>query len=280
MSVELHGVDCHIHLFGDPVCYPAIAGRTYTPRLATLTQWRAVSEPLGVTRAVLVQPSVYGTDNRRLLEGLREAGNAGRGVVVVSDDLPAAVLEQMHELGVRGVRLNLVTGTVPPPDEAQALLRRTAARIAPLGWHVQVLARGRMLAAVAAMVPALDATVVFDHMAGASAAVGFEDSGCTAVLALFRAGQCWIKLSGADHVASRRNDPEQALPVMRTLVETNPERLVWGSDWPHVGKSGGPDSVEYLPIDHGRLTSLLRDAAGRHSEAILAGNAARLYGWE
>ncbi len=272
------GTDCHIHVFGDPERYPAVAGRTYTPRPATLAQWRAVSEPLGITRAVLVQPSVYGTDNRRLLEGLREAGDAARGVAVIAEDARPGELEALHEAGVRGIRLNLATGVVPQPAEAGALVRRMAALVAPFGWHVQVLARGPTLEAVAALVPELAAPLVFDHMAGASA-VAHPGDGDRAVLALLRAGRCWIKLSGADHVASRRDDPEQALPVMRRLVDANPERLVWGSDWPHVGKAGGPDAVEYLPLDHARLLSLVHDAAGEHAGAILSGNATRLYGW-
>ena len=279
MSGASQNVDCHIHLFGDPAHYPPVAERTYTPRPATLAQWRTVSEPLGITRTVLVQPSVYGTDNTRLIEGLREAGNAARGVAVIADDVPIAALERMHQLGVRGVRLNLATGNVPSPTQARALLWRTASRVALLGWHVQVLARGMMLAAVAAAVPELPAAVVFDHMAGASASAGFDTDEGRAVLALFRSERCWIKLSGADHAASCRDELEQALPLIRTLVEANPTRLVWGSDWPHIGKAGGSDSVEYLPIDHGRLLALMHNAAGPHAEAILSDNPARLYGW-
>jgi predicted TIM-barrel fold metal-dependent hydrolase len=273
------GIDCHIHVFGDSDRYPAIAARTYTPRAATLSEWRAVSAPLGVGRAVLVQPSAYGTDNRRMLDGLREAGDDARGIAVIDDATEDHALEEMHALGVRGIRLNLATGPVPDPAAVADQLRRAASRVVGLGWHLQVLARGRWLEEAAAIVPSLTLPIVFDHMAGADTAQDTSQAGFEAALRLLRDGLCWIKLSGADHVARRRAAPEEAVPIMRRLVETNPDRLVWGSDWPHIGKAQGPLGVEYLPIDHGHLLELLRQAAGGAYEKILSANAERLYGW-
>ena len=277
---EEHGVDCHIHLFGDLDRYPPVAGRTYTPRAATLPEWRAVSAPLGVTRAVLVQPSAYGTDNSRMLDGLREAGDMARGIAVIDDATPDHALQEMHALGVCGIRLNLATGAVPDPSAIPGQLRRAAARIAGLGWHLQVLARGARLQAAAATVPSLDVSVVFDHMAGADTSPGADQTGFEAAFRLFCDGRCWIKLSGADHVASRRDMPQEALPIMRTLIDANPDRLVWGSDWPHIGKAHGPEGVEYLPVDHGRLLSLVRQEAGDAYGRILSANAAALYHWD
>ena len=274
-----NGVDCHIHVFGDVDRYPAIAGRTYTPRSATLAEWCAVSAPLGIRRAVLVQPSAYGTDNSRMLDGLRDAGDAARGIAVIDDATPDHALNEMQGLGVRGIRLNLATGAVPDPAAIPDLLRRAADRVAGLGWHLQVLARGPRLEAAAATVPSLYAPVVFDHMAGADASPGANQAGFEAALRLFRDGQCWIKLSGADHVAGQRDTPEEALPIMRALVDANPDRLVWGSDWPHIGKAQGPRGVEYLPIDHGGLLALLRQAAGNACWQVLSANAEKLYGW-
>ena len=274
-----NGVDCHIHVFGDVDRYPAIAGRTYTPKAATLAEWRAVSAPLGIRRAVLVQPSAYGTDNSRMLDGLREAGDAARGIAVIDDATPDHALAEMHALGVRGIRLNLATGAVPDPAAIPDQLRRAADRVAGLGWHLQVLARGPRLDAFAAIVPSLHVPVVFDHMAGADASPGASQAGFDAVVKLLREGRCWIKLSGADHVAGNRDTPEEALPIMRQLLGANPDRLVWGSDWPHIGKAQGPDGVEYLPMDHGRLLALLRQATGGDDGRILSANAERLYGW-
>jgi predicted TIM-barrel fold metal-dependent hydrolase len=273
------GIDCHIHIFGDTLRYPAIAERTYTPTEATLSQWCAISEPLGVRRAVLIQPSAYGTDNAQMLDGLRNAGDMARGVAVIDDTTPDHVLGTMHALGVRGVRLNFVTGASPDLRRVPTQLQATAARIADLGWHLQVLARGALLESIAVQVPKLGVPVVFDHMAGARTSLGLDEIGFKAALGLLREGKCWIKISGADHVSAHREVPEEALTIMQTLIEANPDQLIWGSDWPHIGKAGGPQSVEYLPIDHGRLLELLRQASGEAYEKILVENPARLFGW-
>lgn len=110
--------------------------------MASLPEWRAVSAPLGVTRAVLFQPSAYGTDNSRMLNGLREAGDMARGIAVIDDATPDHSLEEMNAFGVCGIRLNLATGVVPDPTAIPGQLRRAALRIARFGWHLQVLARG------------------------------------------------------------------------------------------------------------------------------------------
>lgn len=274
--------DCHMHVFGDPSRYPPSPNRTYTPVEATLAQWRAISQPFGFQRVVLVQPSAYGTDNTRMLEGLREAGEAARGIAVIDSATPDDELHAMHAFGVRGVRLNLTTGVSTDPAEIPAMLRSVAARIAPLGWHMQVLIKGAWLDGFADLVSGLGVPVVFDHMAGMRAALGLDQPGLQAGLRLLREGACWMKISGADHVASRRDSPEEALPIMHAMVEANPDRLVWGSDWPHVGprnNKGGPQKADYLPIDHGRLLALLRRTAGDSFSHILAENPAKLYGW-
>jgi predicted TIM-barrel fold metal-dependent hydrolase len=268
-----------VHVFGDPSRYPAIADRTYTPHEVTLAAWRALSEPYGIQRAVLVQPSAYGTDNSCMLDEMRISGNEVRGVAVIDGSVTDDMLHEMNVLGVRGVRLNLATGSVTSLADVPVLVQSTAARIARLGWHLQILARGKILEAAAALVETLAVPVVFDHMAGAHLPMTAGAPGFEAVLRLLKDGKCWVKISGADHVATRRDAPHEALPVMRRLVAANPERLVWGSDWPHIGKSAGRDGVEYLQISHGLLLDLLREAAGSAYEPILAANPSELYGW-
>ena len=275
--------DCHIHVFGDVKRYPPAARRAYTPVAATFTQWQAVSEPLGLRRVVLVQPSAYGTDNRCMLDTLRDNHSVARGVAVIDAETSESALAAMVDLGVVGVRLNLMTGVSPDPASIPALLRTTAARIARLGWHLQLLAAPSLIEAVADIIPSLGVPVVFDHMASLQAALGPDQPGLHAVLRLLREGACWMKVSGADYVASRRDAPEEALPIMRALIEANPERVVWGSDWPHIGPTnnvGGPQTVRYLPLDHAPLLDLLRRAAGPAANHILIDNPARLYGWK
>jgi predicted TIM-barrel fold metal-dependent hydrolase len=278
--------DSHMHVFGDPSRYKPAARRAYTPTEATLAQWRAMAHPLGVRRVVLVQPSAYGTDNACMLDGLRAAmpvagqGEA-RGVAVIDDATPEAALHEMHALGVRGVRLNLVSSGAPDAAGAASLLRATAARVAPLGWHVQVFADGALVAALADLIATLGVPVVLDHMAGARAALGLGQPGLQAALRLLRAG-VWVKLSGADRVAATREAFAEALPIMRAMLEANPDRLVWGTDWPHIGPHGNladPQTVVYLQLDQAALLAGLRQAAGAAFSRILADNPARLYGW-
>lgn len=275
------GIDCHIHIFGSAEAYPAIAEKTYTPSETTFDQWRFISEPYGIRRAVVVQPSVYGFDNSKLLDALAQTGRQARGVAVVGQSVPADSLEAMHSLGVRGVRLNLATGASPDVRTALARLKAIAERIAEFGWHIQVLARGTLLEAVAGIVPSLPVTIIFDHMAGARSRGDADQQGFRSALELLRAGKCWMKISGADHVASRREAPEEALPIMRKLVDANPDQLIWGSDWPHVGKAKGAEDVDYLAIDHGTLLELLYEAAGPvNTRRILQDNPEKFYDWQ
>jgi predicted TIM-barrel fold metal-dependent hydrolase len=201
---------------------------------------------------------------------------------VIDAATPDADLSAMHALGVRGVRLNLITGVSLDPNAVPALLRATAARIAGLGWHLQLLAQGELLDRVADLIPTLGVPVMLDHMASLKAALGPDQPGLQAALRLLRQGACWMKVSGADHVASRRDAPQEALPMMRGFVEANPDRLVWGSDWPHIGplsNAGGTQKVSYLTVEHAPLLALLRQAAGDACGRILADNAAKFYGW-
>jgi predicted TIM-barrel fold metal-dependent hydrolase len=275
--------DCHLHVFGDPSRYPPAAQRAYTPVEATLTQWQATARPLGLQRLVLVQPSAYGTDNTCMLDAMRANPGFTRGVVVIDEATPEADLAAMAALGVVGVRLNLMTGVSPDPARIPNLMRATATRIAKLGWHLQLLLAPTMIDAIADLIPTLGVPVVFDHMASVHAALGLNQPGLQAVLRLLREGACWMKVSGADHVASRRDTPEEALPIMRAMIEANPERVVWGTDWPHIGplsNAGGTQKVTYLPIDHAPLLELLHRAAGSAANRILVDNPARLYGWK
>ena len=275
--------DCHLHVFGDPARYPPAAQRAYTPVAATLDQWRAMAAPLGLQRLVLVQPSAYGTDNTCMLDALRAAGGIARAVAVIDAATQEADLDAMAALGVVGVRLNLITGVSPDPAAIPALLRATASRIARLGWHLQLLAQGALIEAVADIIPTLGVPVVFDHMASLHAALGPDQPGLHAVLRLLGEGKCWMKVSGADHVASRRDAPGEALPIMRALIAANPDRVVWGTDWPHIGpltNAGGGQLVTYLALDHAALLATLRQAAGAAFARVLADNPARLYGWK
>jgi predicted TIM-barrel fold metal-dependent hydrolase len=278
--------DCHMHVFGAAALYPPAALRVYTPGPAPISAWRAVAARLGLARVVLVQPSAYGSDNRAMLDAIAETGASARGIAVLAEDTPSAALAALAQAGVRGIRLNVKTHGESDLAALRQRLVREAERIAPLGWHVQIYADLPVVAALADLIRTVPVPVVLDHMGGARAALGVGQDGFRALLDLLGTGRCWIKLSGAYRVSDREPDFADATPIARALVRENPERLVWGTDWPHIGTHAaapGPDAPAalYRDLDAGALLNLLAEAAGDAATLgrILVANPARLYGF-
>jgi len=275
--------DCHMHIFGDPARFPPAAWRAYDPTPATLPVYNAEAARMGFGRVVFVQPSAYGTDNACMKEALRARPGDSRGVAVIGAATTDKELAALQALGVRGVRLNLVSNGVPDVAAASAQLRETAARIGPLGWHVQIFALPDLLAGIAPVIAELGVDVVIDHMGAGDGRLAQSRAGFDDVLALLRAGKAWVKVSGANRVSRGRVGFEDAVPVIRALVDANPDRAVWGTDWPHIGphKAGAPRPVVYMAHDNLALLRLLGlavpEAAVR--QKVLVDNPARLYGF-
>jgi predicted TIM-barrel fold metal-dependent hydrolase len=239
---------------------------------------------VGLERTVLVQASGHGFDNRAMRAALAALGSRGRGVAVVSTEIPAKELEAMHAVGVRGVRLNLVTLASRHPGDRGETITAYERVLAPLGWHLQIFARAATLAELEPRIARCGVNVVLDHMGLPDAAAGIGDARFQAVLRLAALKHVWVKLAGADRITRSSGRLHDAIPFMRALAERAPERLVWGSDWPHIGfHSGkavqGSEILPYRPLDAGELLDLLIEAVPQQAlrSAILAGNPARLY---
>jgi predicted TIM-barrel fold metal-dependent hydrolase len=245
-----------------------VAERGYTPPPARVQDFRAMHRVLGIERAVIVQPSVYGTDNRVTLDAIAAYGPECRGVAVVDPEIGAGDLVALHRAGIRGVRLNLSFGGLGL-DSLEAI----AARIAPFGWHVQLLLDGRDLPDIAARLRALPVAVVVDHMGHMSVAHGLDHPGFRALLDLVGSG-AWVKLSGAYRVTAAGPPYADVAPLARALIAANPERAVWGTDWPHPAHDGP------MPNDGDLLDGLLDWAPDEALRMILADNPARLYGFD
>jgi len=275
--------DCHMHIFGPPDRYPPAAVRAYTPTEASVGRYRGIMLPLGLQRLVIVQPSAYGTDNTCTLDAIRELGAAARGIAVIDAATPETALDDMHAAGIRGIRLNLVTNGIPDAAAAAETMRKAAARIGPRGWHLQIYVPADLLADLAPAIGSLDVPVVIDHMGSAKGWLGANQPGTNELVALLAAGKCWVKVSGANRISREITGFRDALPVMRALIAANPERVVWGTDWPHIGPNdvGAPKPAVYMPHDNADLLRLLGeaapDAAVRHR--ILVDNPAHLYGF-
>ncbi len=240
--------DCHFHIFGPYDHFPLSATRTYTPPQALVPAFRRVQAALRFDRSVIVQPSVYGTDNACLLDAVRQLGGPEqcRAVVVVGPDIEPKVLRQWHEAGVRGVRLNAVSGGGPSPGDLAAV----ASLVAPLGWHVQLYLSQDGLADAAPLLQTLPVDVVIDHFGGLDPGRGEQDPSFRTLLRLVEAGRTWVKLSGG-YLSSTETAPwADIAPFARALAAVRPDRVVWGSNWPH------PIRFREMPDDGDLLDAL------------------------
>jgi predicted TIM-barrel fold metal-dependent hydrolase len=255
--------DCHIHVFGPFDRYPLDPARQYTPEEATLEDYLKVAHALGTGRVVLVQPSVYGVDNSCQRDAIATLGERARGVAVIDDSTSGDELRELNGAGVVGARLNFMRA-----GDLEAL-ERTAARVADLGWHVQLHLPGAMIPQIAERLLKLPTDFVIDHFGRMDAWQGVVQPAFQALLRLVDSGRCWVKLS-----APYRMDGapyHKVAPFARELVKRNPQRMVWGTDWPH------PD-VAVVPEDPGLLATMfdwVPDEAIRHR--ILVDNPAKLY---
>lgn len=262
--------DCHFHIFGPHARYPLHPGRQYTPPEASVGEYQAMAAVLGIERMVVVQPSIYGTDNRCTLDAVAAFGlERARAVAVVDENTTATALRKLHEGGVRGVRFNAVTGNGTPLAQLQALARR----VAPLGWHVQLYVTGAQLAELEPSLAALRLPLVIDHMGGIAGDKGVDHPQFRALLRLIEGGRVWVKLSAYRHSVVDYPFADMA-PMAKALVAAAPERCLWGTDWPH------PDYQRAMP-DDGALLDLLGawvPEAARQRQ-ILVDNPAALYGF-
>ena len=262
--------DTHAHVVAaDAAAYPLVPERTYTPPPAPESAYLGMLKQTGMARGVLVQISVYGTDNRYMLEVLRRHPDQLRGIGVVAPTVTDSELADMHAAGVRGLRINVLFGGGIGFDAMETL----AHRIAGLGWHMQFLMDARQLPELLPRMRKLPVPGVVDHMGHMPVAEGVGSAGFQALQHLVRDHGWWVKLSGAYRISGRFDDFSDVVPWAQALIETAPDRMLWGSDWPHVHQT--------RMVNTGRLRNQLAswapDAALRHR--ILVDNPERLYGF-
>ncbi|WP_242697274.1 amidohydrolase family protein [Bordetella petrii] len=275
--------DCHVHVIGDPARYPMAAGRHYTPGPATPQDLRRHMAGLGLQRAVIVQPSVYGTDNRCLLDGLRALDGAGRGVAVLDAAAPAAMLQALHAQGVRGLRINLESAGLSDAQSIRDELDAWGRRLAPLGWHLQVYASLDAIAAAAPALAGLPVPVVLDHFAMIPAGAAPRDPRVQTVLSLVARGAAYVKLSAPYRIDAPGAAPEAVAALAAAFIGSNPERILWASDWPHTNREPGRAAHEtsaYRTVGSGRLAQGIGAWLPEAVRArVLVDNPARLYGF-
>jgi len=266
-----HAADCHCHVFGPRDEYPWAANRLYTPPPVTLDDYLAMLRATGFARGVIVQTGLYGTENRFLIDALKAHPNKLRGIALIGEDVTDRALRDLTDAGVRGFRVNRTARTGLAFDVA----RRLAARVKDLGWHVQFLLDVEDHPDLDTMLGGFATEVVIDHMGRPDPAKGVNAPGFQALIRLLKSGRGWAKLS-APYRTSRLEPPyDDITPFAHALVAVAPERLVWGSDWPHVLlDTTMPNDGDLVD----RIAVWAPDEAVR--KRILVDNPERLYGFE
>jgi predicted TIM-barrel fold metal-dependent hydrolase len=279
--------DCHVHVIGNPAKYPFAAERVYTPEPASVEELEAAHRALHTPRTVVVQPSVYGTDNRCMLDAVKAMGPRARGICVIDDKAPDRAIDALDHVGIRGVRINLETVGQTDPGVGRKKLQDAIRRLNGRRWHIQVYTRLSIVERVQDLVQTSGVPVVFDHFGGAQASLGPTQPGFAALVGLVRSGHAYVKISGAYRASTEGPDYRDVAPLAVELIGANADRILWGTDWPHVNSAPPPggtatDVSPLLPIDDGRLLNQLAawapDPAVRRK--ILVDNPARLYGFE
>lgn len=261
--------DTHIHVY-DPR-YPLAPTAVGKPPAAPAEAYDAVRRRLGLKRAVVVQPSAYGTDNRCTLAGIGKLGpDQTRGIAVVDEQVSRGALEDLTACGIRGARLHMLPGGAIPWHMADGV----AARVQDVGWHVQLQLDGRLLPEREAQIRAWPGRIVIDHVGKFLEPVTPDHAAFRCLLRLVDGGRVWVKLS-APYEVSRAGPPlyEDVGRLAKLLVEAAPERMLWATNWPHPSVDAKPDDAELLDL----LLDWATDEAVRNR--ILVDNPAELYGF-
>ena len=264
--------DAHCHIFGPGDVYPYAPDRSYTPPDAPLSRFKELQKTLGLERAVLVNASCHGSDNTVILDAIAQSGGKYRGVANVDEEITDEEFERLHAGGVRGIRFNFVQhlGGTPDLDVFDSLVHR----VKPLGWHVVLHFDAKDLLDFGDMLRKLPVPFIIDHMGRVPTRDGLEQKPFEILLDTARMDNCWVKICGAERISSMGPPFTDAVPFAQALLEVAPDRILWGTDWPH------PNIKKHMPND-GDLVDLIPlympDAALQRK--VLVDNPDRLYGF-
>jgi len=270
LKVPVDACDCHHHIYDGK--FPIAPSATLKPGDAKAADYQALQKRIGTTRSVVVQPSTYGTDNSCTLDGMAQLGPAARGVAVVDTSVTDAELKRLNGLGIRGIRFNLVQAGATTVDMLEPLSRR----VADLGWHVQIHQTGDGIVKMEDVLQKVAAPIVFDHMGRIPKDVGIDHPAYSVISRLIDKDRTWVKISGA-YMDTKVGPPTYAdsTKLAQAFVKLAPQRMVWGSDWPH------PTAKDDDKPNDATLVDLLAEWAPEEAtrRRILVENPAELYGY-
>ena len=265
--------DAHCHVFGPASVFPYAADRAYTPPDAPKETLAALHRFLGISRAVIVQASCHGADNRATLDAIAASGGRYRGVAIVDEATSERDFAAMHAGGIRGVRFNFVRHLGGRPDPK--FFERSVARLKGMGWHLVLHLDAADIAELSPVIKALPVPFIIDHMGRVKAGAGLDQPAFRALLELMKLPTAWVKVCGAERVSTAGPPFTDAMPFAQALVKAAPDRVLWGTDWPH------PNIAKHMPND-GDLVDLVPliapDEADRRR--LLVTNPTRLYDFD
>ncbi len=261
--------DAHCHVFGPGDRFPYAPGRRYTPADAPKEMLRALHDHLGVSRAVIVQASCHGADNAAMLDCIASDPKRSRGVAIVDDSFTDKDFDRLDAGGVRGVRFNFVKHLGGAPD--MGVFARVIDRIKGRGWHVVLHVDAPDIIPLSDMIRKLPMPFIIDHMGRVPSAAGVEQPPLRALIELSRLDNCWIKVCGAERISMPPY--KAAVPIAHALVEAAPERVLWGTDFPHPNATHEADEADLVDLVPQYTKSALAQ------QRLLVDNPARLYGF-
>ncbi len=261
--------DTHFHIFEAVEKYPLSSTRMYDPALSTVDDYKAMARTIGIDRMVIVQASVYGTDNRCVLDSIQRLGiDRAGGIVVVDQNITPELLAEMNQRGVRGIRFNAITGRTPIE-----WLPSLAKMIEGLGWHIQLWTNSARLLQIGSILDQVHVPIVLDHMGQFPAAEGANGKEFQNILRLMKDERFWIKLIGY-RVSQEPPNYEDIREAAKLLVDIAPERCVWGTDWPHIYLEGRP-----MPNTTDLFERTYEWLSPSDAQRVFVDNPARLYGF-
>jgi D-galactarolactone isomerase len=268
LKAPVDACDCHMHIYDAK--YPTAPSATLKPPDALVADYKLLQQRIGATRNVIVTPSTYGTDNRVTLDAMAQIGPTARGVAVVDTGVADAELKRMNDLGIRGIRFNLVQAGATTIEMIEPLSKR----VNDLGWHIQIHMKGEQIAGIEDLLLRVPSPIVFDHPGRLGQPNALDNPGFKTISKLIEKGKTWVKLSGA-YQDTKVGPPSYSdtVPVARAYVAAAPQRMVWASDWPHPTEKDKPNDAVLFDL----LAEWVPDAATR--TAILVDNPAALYGF-
>jgi len=264
--------DAHCHIFGPATRYPYAPGRSYTPPDAPLEMFQALHATLGVSRAVIVNASCHGDDNRPVTDAIAQSGGRYRGIANVSPGISDRALEDLARSGIDGCRFTFLKrlGQAMDLESFHGIVER----IAPLGWHVDIYLDPHTVADFAPMLRQLKVAYVIDHMGTHPAVDGVAHPNFQALLDLLRRDEkCWVKVTGLERSSTTGAPFADAVPLAAALIEAAPDRVLWGTDWPHPNLKRMPNDADLVDV----IPSYVSDADLQLK--LLVDNPARLFGF-